>query len=40
MNGVNKTLYIPLFGKAYVSKRESFFPIKRQRKSGLQKALP
>ena len=29
MNGVNKTLYIPLYGKSYVSKRGLFFDDKK-----------
>lgn len=29
MNGVNKTLYIPLYGKAYVSKKELFLDDKK-----------
>lgn len=29
MNNVNKTLYIPLYGKAYVSRKESFCGIEK-----------
>ena len=34
MNNVNKTLYIPLYGKAYVSKNNKILQEKKQKKYG------
>ncbi len=37
MDNVNKTLYIPLYGKSYVSKKGIVLKDKKQRKSGKRK---
>lgn len=37
MNSVNKTLYIPLYGKSYVSKKGLFIDDKKQKKFGTQR---
>lgn len=39
MNSVNKTLYIPLYGKSYVSKKDCFLAIKKPKKYGRQQGL-
>ena len=40
MNHVNQTLYIPLYGKSYVSKKGLFLEEKKLRKSGMRKVFP
>ena len=37
MNSVNKTLYIPLYGKSYVSKKGLFLDDKKPKRFGRQK---
>ena len=39
MNNVNKTLYIPLYGKAYVSQKGILLSDKKPKKFGLPKDL-